>query len=85
MATRYPSDPRNARAAQCLAKLATEATGLADVDWLRLQPHAGWASERFREAISMAARQVGFTNKIRDFPSFVSCLLDVLSQPAVVS
>jgi hypothetical protein len=30
MAARYPSDPRNARAADCLAKLATDATALTD-------------------------------------------------------
>jgi hypothetical protein len=85
MAVRHPSDPRNARGQECLAALATDAAELSDSDWLRLQPFAGWASESFREAISLAARQVGFTKKIKDFPSFVEHLLDVLSQPATVS
>ena len=37
MAARYPSDPRNARAADCLAKLATDATALTDNDWIQLR------------------------------------------------
>ncbi len=39
MAIRYPSDPRNARAAECLSRLAIEAAGLSDDAWLKMQPH----------------------------------------------
>jgi hypothetical protein len=85
MAVRYPSDPRNARAAECLAKLAIDATALSDGAWLQLQQHCGWASERWREAISQAARAVGFQQKIKDLPSFVAHLLDVLSQSSVAA
>jgi hypothetical protein len=81
IAVRHSSDPRNARAGECLLKLATEAAELSDADWLRLQPYFGWANERFREAISVVARQVGFQYKIKDLSSFVNSLLDVLSQP----
>ena len=81
MTAKYPSDPRNARAAECLAKLATDASKLTDEAWLELKPHCGWANERFCEAISQTARAMGFMHKIKDLPSFVKHLLDVLSQP----
>ena len=46
MAIRYPSDPRNARAAECLSRLAIEAAGLCDDAWLKMQPHyGGWAKQ----------------------------------------
>jgi hypothetical protein len=86
MAIRYPLDPRNARAAECLAALANEAPGLTDKDWKRLQPHCGgWANEPWREAISQAARNVGFRRKIKDLPSFVDHLLEVLSQSSIAA
>jgi hypothetical protein len=78
MATQYPSDPRNGRAAECLVGLATDATKLSDNDWSQLKPHCGWASEPWREAISQTARMVGFKNKITGLPSFVSSLIGVL-------
>jgi hypothetical protein len=79
MATKYPNDPRNIRAADCLTKLAAEAPALIDQDWLLLRPYAGWASEQFREGISEASRSVGFKKKITDIHSYVLHLLDVLS------
>ncbi len=79
-AVKYPSDNRNTRAADCLAKLAADVSTLTDSDWLLLKPHAGWASERFRNAITQAARSVGFQNKITDLHSYVVHLLEVLSQ-----
>jgi hypothetical protein len=85
MAVRYPADPRNARAAECLAKLASDATALSDGAWMQLQSHCGWANERWREAISQSARAVGFQHKIKDLPSFVAHLLDVLSQSSVAA
>ena len=85
MAAKYPSDPRNARAAECLSKLATDASKLSDQDWLQLQSHCGWANERWRESISQAARAVGFQQKIKDLPSFVTSLVGVLSQPSVAA
>ncbi len=80
LANRFPTDLRNLRAADCLATLTTEASQLSDKDWSKLQPHFGWANERWREAISQTARLVGFKFKIKDLPSFVKHLLDVLSQ-----
>lgn len=85
LAIKFPSDPRNARSGECLTKFAIDAAELSDADWLRLQPYAGWASESWRESISIAARQVGFTKKIKDFPSIVDHLLDVLSEQSVAA
>jgi hypothetical protein len=80
-AFKYPTDLRNARAADCLAKLAAEASQLTDEEWSQLQPHFGWTSDSWREGISKTARLVGFKHKIKDLPTFVQYLLDVLSQP----
>jgi hypothetical protein len=80
-AAKYPSDPRNIRAVECLSSLANESSQLSEADWLRLQKHFGWASESWREAVSQTARLVGFKHKIKDLPSFVEHLLEVLSQP----
>lgn len=85
IASKYSGDPRNARAADCLSKLADEATMLTDEDWLLLKPSAGWASETFRNAITEAARAVGFRNKIMNLPSYVQHLLYVLSQSQSVA
>jgi hypothetical protein len=74
----YPSDPRNLAAAASLAVLATQTGNLTDEDWIQIKPHCGWASETWREAISQAARRVSFSHNIRDFPSFVECLIGVL-------
>jgi hypothetical protein len=80
MAIKFPTDPRNVRAEDCLSKLAADAASLTDDDWQRLKPHAGWASETFRDGITQAARSVGFQNKITNLNSYIERLLDVLSQ-----
>jgi hypothetical protein len=85
LANKFPSDPRNARAASCLLKLANEASELTDQDWARLQPHYVFASRSFSEAVSEAGRAVGFQHKIANLHSFVDHLLDVLSQSQAVA
>jgi hypothetical protein len=85
MAVRHPSDNRNTRANSYLLKLANEASQLNDEDWRLLQSHYGWASERFREAVSQTARLVAFQHKIKDLQSFVAHLIDVLSQTGVAA
>jgi hypothetical protein len=78
MLAKHPSDPRNGRAAECLAKLAIDAADLTDHEFSLLKPYCGWASEPWREAISQTARLVGFQKKIQDLPAFVNCLVGVL-------
>ena len=78
MLAKHPSDPRNGRAAECLAKLAIDAADLTDHEFSLLKPYCGWASEPFREAISQVGRMVGFQHKIKDLPSFVETLVGVL-------
>jgi hypothetical protein len=78
MAAQYPSDPRNARAAECMAELATDTTELTDEAWSHLQPHFDWGSESWREAISQTARLVEFQQNITTLPAFVNSLIRVL-------
>jgi hypothetical protein len=85
MGNKFPMDPRNSRACECLFRLAREASELSDSDWRLLQPYAGWASPSWREAISIAARGVGFTHKVKDLPSFVDILLEVLHSQMVAA
>jgi hypothetical protein len=78
IASQYPSDPRNGRAAECLAELATGTAELTDEAWSQLQPHFDWGSESWREAISQTARLVEFQQKITTLPAFVNSLIRVL-------
>jgi len=78
MASLYPSDSRNLAAAASLAVLAKQTGDLTDEDWLEIKPHCGWASESWREAISLVSRRVNFSHTIRDFPTFVDSLIGVL-------
>ncbi len=82
MAVRHPSDNRNTRANSYLMKLANEASQLSDEDFLQLEPYCA-LNEPWRDCVSKAARHVGFTHKIKDFPSFVEHLLEVLNEPIV--
>jgi hypothetical protein len=75
------SDPRIAFGAKCLAKLATEVAGLSDADYLQLKPYFESGGPPWRAAISKSARAVGFQHRIRDLPSFVAHLMDVLNEP----
>jgi hypothetical protein len=81
LANKFPGDPRNAKAATYLLKLADEAGELTDQDWARLQPHYEFASKRFQDAVSETGRLVGFQHKITNLHSFVDALVDVLSKP----
>jgi hypothetical protein len=75
----YAHDCRNASAAARLAALATEAEEMTESQWAALQPHFGWANERWIATVSLAARQVGFHRPTPDFDAFVRHLADLLS------
>jgi hypothetical protein len=75
---RYPSDPRNGRAADCLAELASSPAELSDDAWSQLSPHFDWGSESWREAISQTSRLVEFKRRITSLPAFVTSLIGVL-------
>jgi hypothetical protein len=65
LAVKFPGDPRNARAAETLEKIAIDAAELTDEQWSLLRPNfGGWASETWRDALGLAARQVGFVRLI---------------------
>jgi len=79
-------DQRNVWASKALRKLAGDTPALSEESWAQLQPHYDWGSERWREAISQTARQVGFNHKSKSFPFFVKNLVGVLlSQPTTAS
>jgi hypothetical protein len=76
---RFPTDPRNGRAAITLARLANEVDGLTDDEWSALKSHYCWTSERWSNAVSEASRRVEFQRNIRTFPAFVEDLTHILS------
>jgi len=74
------TDPRNARAAEQLAKLADDASSLSDNYWEVLKPYFNSSPTRWRECLSQAARQIGFLHKKTSFPFFVRNLIGLLSE-----
>lgn len=80
IADRYNGDPRYARAARKLAKLASETPTLTDESWDALRPH--FETARWRECVNQAARQVGFFHRKASFPFFLRILLRLLTEPA---
>jgi hypothetical protein len=76
---KYPNDFRNGRAAEALHKLAGETNGLTDHAWSELRPFYNWSSPTWSEAVSAAARKVGFHN-VNTLSDFAKTLLDILSE-----
>jgi hypothetical protein len=77
--SRFPTDPRNGRAAEKLRQFAGEAEGLTDDEWAELKPFYSWTSERWSNAVSEASRRVEFQRNIRSFPAFVEDLTHILT------
>jgi cyclopropane fatty-acyl-phospholipid synthase-like methyltransferase len=82
---KFPSDARNGRAAETLSRLADEAVNLTDEQWLALQPHFHWTSEKWADDLSQATRRVEFQRNVRTFPAFVQDLISVLSENSVAA
>jgi hypothetical protein len=80
-AKQYSNDPRNHRAAELLLKLAGESSNLTEEEWARLQPYYDFSSQHWREAISRAARSIGFHHPENNFAGFIDSLVSVLSLP----
>jgi hypothetical protein len=74
------TDPRNARAAEQLAKLADDVSSLSNEYWEVLKPHFNSSPTRWRECLSQAARQIGFLHKKTSFPFFVRNLIGLLTE-----
>ena len=72
------NDSRNGRSAEALHKLAGETNSLSDRAWSELEPFYNWSSPTWSEAVSAAARKVGFHN-VNTLPDFVSALVGILS------
>jgi hypothetical protein len=73
------NDPRNGRAADMLAQLASETKSLTDEAWGKLQSFYNWSSPTWSEAVSAASRQVGFRN-INTLSAFTETLVGILSE-----
>jgi hypothetical protein len=73
------NDPRNLRAAETLNKLAADAAGMTEEQYLSLKEFFDWESLSWRNAVSQATRQVGFHNRSKDFGAFVRSLVHELS------
>lgn len=83
IAVNFKNDPRNMRAFETLEKLAVDAANLTDEQWADLKPHfGGWASEKWRNGLSQAARSVGFHHRAKDFGIFTKVLVEQLSLAA---
>jgi hypothetical protein len=52
---------------------------------LALQPHFHWASEKWADALSQAARHVEFQRNIKTLPDFVQNLINILSEERAVA
>jgi|ERR1700688_2153084 hypothetical protein len=58
--SRFPDDSRLIRAAENLDQLASEASSLSDASWEELKNFYRWDSWEWSDAISQAARLVGY-------------------------
>jgi hypothetical protein len=64
LATKFPDDARNLRAANTLEKLAIDAPSLTDEQFRELEPYFNsWDSEKWRSALNQAARSVAFHHR----------------------
>ena len=84
-ALKFANDPRNLKAAHRLDSLAVEAVNLTDGQWAELQPHFSWSSEKWRNALSHTARQVGFHFRAGDLAFFIKAFLQNLSPSSVAA
>jgi len=73
-------DPRFARAARRLLKLAGETANLSDSHWAALEPH--FKSDRWNECLRQTSRLLGFAVKKMSLGYFVKKLAGLLSEPA---
>lgn len=78
VAKQFPSDPRNATAADLLRRLAQEAT-LSDEQWEAIAPHFD-RSERWSENLAATVRVVGIRPGYNEFASFASNLIAALAR-----
>jgi len=77
VAFRHPEDTRNQRAIERLSQLAKDAANLSDEQWSLLEP--AYSSAKWRDALSLVARQVGFHHRAASLDTFVMVLANQLS------
>jgi hypothetical protein len=84
-ANEYPDDQRNARAAETLKLLAKNAAELPDESWRLLQMYYNPDSKSWQDAVSLATKEVGFSNKSKSLAYLIQRLIRLLSQSASVA
>jgi hypothetical protein len=82
---KYPTDPRNGKAAAILDSLADETNDLTDEDWRRLKPYFRWDSLVWMEALSLASRHVAFKSRVKTLPAFVNHFVGILAEQHVAN
>ena len=74
IALKFPGDPRNALAAEMLARLAQTQEDEIDAElWAKVSPYLG--TEPAREVTSITVRSVGFSIRPRTMNEFLEALL----------
>jgi hypothetical protein len=77
------NDPRANWGSKALRKIAADTENLNDDLWSKLQPHL--SSDDWRDSVSQAAKQVGFSHRSKSLPFFITKLVRDMSQPVAVN
>jgi hypothetical protein len=80
----FPDDPRNLRSAQQLLQMESELE-ISEAMWLRLKPYYTEDSNRFKDAVTIAMRGLGFRIHPVDSSEWLETLYDILTDEAVAA
>jgi hypothetical protein len=78
-ANEYPDDIRNVRAAETLKQFAKDAVDNSADFWEMLQHHYNPDSREWQDAISLATKDVGFSNKSKSYAYLIQRLIRYVS------
>ena len=76
---RWPDDSRNVRAVAALSDLALRSTDLADSVWISLKPYFHPTNQHWRNAVSLATREIGFKTRPASFAEYAQNVLAALA------
>ena len=79
------SDDRNSKAVVAINRLSERLDEISDEDFAELRPHFNWASEKWLDAVSRTARQIGFAFPRPSVKFFLRVVINTLSKPPVQS
>jgi hypothetical protein len=78
-ANEYPDDLRNSRAADTLKQFAKDAVDTSTDNWEMLQHHYNSDSREWQDALSLATKEVGLSNRSKSDAYFIQRLIRCLS------